>query len=124
MWTQRAAREPTKPVKRTHKTNYIIKKHTSLHIYPFNRGVDLARRDEKQGILTNERAETTLPVIAFDLCFMSTASVEPGTSGDAGATCLVIVDVCTGCDLWGRKINFTNSKTLVGVATDRYARYL
>ena len=52
---------------------------------------------------------------------MSTASVEPGTSGDAGATCFVIVDVCPGCDLWGRKINFTNSKTLVGVATHRNA---
>ena len=29
-----------------------------------------------------------------------------------------------GCDLQGRKINFTNSKTLVDVATDRDARYL
>ena len=28
------------------------------------------------------------------------------------------------CDLQGRKINFTNSRTLVGVATDRGARYL
>ena len=32
------------------------------------------------------------------------------------------------CDLWGRKINFTSSKTLVGwlvdVATDRDARHL
>ena len=31
---------------------------------------------------------------------------------------------CLRCDLEGRKINFTNSKALVGVATDGNTRYL
>ena len=35
---------------------------------------------------------------------------------------LAIQRICR--DLQGRKINFTNSNTLVGVATDRGARYL
>ena len=34
------------------------------------------------------------------------------------------LDAKLHCDLYGRKINFTNSTTLVGVATGRDARYL
>ena len=37
---------------------------------------------------------------------------------------LFFSEILFACDLWCRKINFTSSKTLVGVATDRDARNL
>ena len=42
-----------------------------------------------------ERAESTLPVIAFDSCFIENSVSELRTVANAGATCLVLVDVDT-----------------------------
>ena len=46
--------------------------------------------------VTFERAESTLPVIAFDFCFIKTSGIVPGVAADEGATCLVLLDVDTG----------------------------
>ena len=46
--------------------------------------------------VTFERAEPTLPVIAFDFCFIKTSGIIPGVTADEGATCLVLLDVDTG----------------------------
>ena len=46
--------------------------------------------------MTFERAESTLPIIAFDFCFMKTSGIVPGATADEGATCLVLLDVDTG----------------------------
>ena len=46
--------------------------------------------------MTFERAEPTLPVIAFDFCFIKTSGIVPGVTADEGATCLVLLDVDTG----------------------------
>ena len=46
--------------------------------------------------MTFERAESTIPVIAFDLCFIKTHGIVPGVTTDDGATCLVLLDMDTG----------------------------
>ena len=46
--------------------------------------------------VTLERAEHTLPVIAFDFCFFKTSGIVPGMTADEGVTCLVLLDVDTG----------------------------
>ena len=46
--------------------------------------------------VTFERAEPTLPVVAFDFCFIKTCGIVPGVTADEGATCLVLLDVDTG----------------------------
>ena len=46
--------------------------------------------------VTFEHAEHTLPVIAFDFCFIKTSGIVRGTTADDGATCLVLLDVDTG----------------------------
>ena len=46
--------------------------------------------------VTFERAEPTLPVIAFDVCFIKTSGIVPGVTANDGATCLVLLDVDTG----------------------------
>ena len=46
--------------------------------------------------MTFERAEPTLPVIAFDFRFIETSGIVPGVTADEGATCLVLLDVDTG----------------------------
>ena len=46
--------------------------------------------------VTFERAESTLPVIAFDFCFIKTSGIVPSVTADEGATCLVLLDVDTG----------------------------
>ena len=46
--------------------------------------------------MTFERAESTLPVIAFDFCFIKTSRTVPGKTADEGATCLVLLDVDIG----------------------------
>ena len=46
--------------------------------------------------MTLERAESTLPIIAFGFGFINSSGSEPGTVADAGALCLVLVDVHTG----------------------------
>ena len=47
-------------------------------------------------MVTFERAESTLSVNAFDLCFIKTSGIVPGVTADEGATCLVLLDVDTG----------------------------
>ena len=46
--------------------------------------------------VTFERAESTLPVIAFDFCFIKTSEIVPGVTADEGATCLVLLDMDAG----------------------------
>ena len=46
--------------------------------------------------VTFESAESTLPVIAFNVCFTKTPGIVPGVTTDEGATCLVLLDVDTG----------------------------
>ena len=46
--------------------------------------------------VTFERAESTLPVVAFDFCFIKTSGIVPDVTADEGATCLVLLDVNTG----------------------------
>ena len=46
--------------------------------------------------MTFERVESTLPVIAFNFCFIKTSGIVPGVTADEGATCLVLLDVDTG----------------------------
>ena len=47
--------------------------------------------------VTFERAESTLPVIAFDFCFIKTSGKSsPDVTADEGAPCLVLLDVDTG----------------------------
>ena len=42
-----------------------------------------------------ERAESTLPVVAFDFCFIKTSRIVAGVTADEGAACLVLLDVDT-----------------------------
>ena len=46
--------------------------------------------------VTFERAKSTLPVVAFDFCFIKTSGIVPGVTAIEGATCLVLLDVDTG----------------------------
>ena len=46
--------------------------------------------------VTFERAEATLPVIAFEFGFIKTSGVVSSVTADEGATCLVLLDVDTG----------------------------
>ena len=46
--------------------------------------------------VTFERAESTLPVVAFDFCFIKTSGIVPGVTADEGATCFVLLDVDSG----------------------------
>ena len=46
--------------------------------------------------VTLERAESTLPADAFDVCFIKTSGSVSGVVADEGETCLVSVDVDTG----------------------------
>ena len=46
--------------------------------------------------VTFERAESILPVIAFDFCFIKTSGIVPRVTADERATCLVLLDVDTG----------------------------
>ena len=43
-----------------------------------------------------ERAESSLPVIAFDFCFIKTSRSVSEMVAAEGATCLALVDVDTG----------------------------
>ena len=43
--------------------------------------------------VTLERAESTLPVIAFDFCFSRPLGARLGVVADKGGTCLVLFDV-------------------------------
>ena len=46
--------------------------------------------------MTFERVESSIPVIAYDFCFLKTSGIVPGVTADEGETCLVLLDVDTG----------------------------
>ena len=75
-------------------------KFMSSRTYLHSSGVIIAPRDEELKILTNawrwKRAESALPVVAFDFCFIKTSGSVSGVVADEGATCLALVDVDTG----------------------------
>ena len=54
------------------------------------------RYGESSKAVTFEGAESTLPVVALDFCFIKTSGIVLGVTADEGATCLVLLDVDTG----------------------------
>ena len=71
---------------------------TDEHLH--NSGLIIGSRGEEwknpHKRVTLERAESTLPVIALDVCFIKTSGIVSGVVADEGATCLALVDADTG----------------------------
>ena len=74
-------REPTNTEKEVHELTHLPP-HQSCEQCIRGRGTENPHKR-----VTFERAESTLPVIAFDFCFIKTPGIVPGVTADEGATC-------------------------------------
>ena len=83
-------REPSKTEREIHELTHLPPQQWCDHFVK-GRGVENPHKR-----VTLERAESTLPVIAFDFCFIKCFWERVWLVADEGATCLVLVDVCTG----------------------------
>ena len=89
-WTRIEKRE--KEFMRERKSQAAIE--SEREVGPEGRRREAAENPHKR--VTFERTESTLPGIAFDICFIKTSGIVPGVTADEGATCLVLLDVDTG----------------------------
>ena len=94
---RRDAATPTADHREASNTEKEVQELTHLPPQPWCEQCAKERVTENpQKRVTFEGAESTLPVVALDFCFIKTSGIVPGVTADEGATCLVLLDVDTG----------------------------